>query len=310
MAACFKERAAAKAEAGNTVKSANRASRKVRSSRNSANSGDANGLSFSSIMNQYPMLSPKQEKELINKKGTAEWPEAKEKLLLSNLRLVKNIERRYEWIDGCSLDDVVSHGVIGMMKAIDRFDPNEGTRLSTYGTQWILQEIRDELLYKKGQIRNPAYMEKLVARLKRCRTELEQEGIPNPSLGLLSERTGIPMKNIHKVIAVCNMDMISMEAAVSSDTDDLVVGDALTSGESIEDKAVENLTLLDVAKAIKKLKPIEQKIIMMRFGFIDGKPMTFAQCAKETGHSEENCRWISEEAIKKLQADYLGKRRK
>ena len=151
-------------------------------------------------------------------------------------------------------------------------------------------------------------MEKLVARLKRCRAELAQEGVSNPSMELLSERTGIPMKNIHKVIAVCNMDMISMEASVSSDNDDLVVGDALTSGESIEDEAVNNVTLLDVAEAIRKLEPLEQKIIMMRFGFIDGKPMTFEQCAKETGYSAESCRRFSEAAIKKLQADYLGKR--
>lgn len=307
MAAYYKERAAAKAE--DTAKSENTyMSRRAKVSRSSTDYGDANGLSFSSIMNQYPVLSPKEGKELINKKNTEEWPEAKEELLLSNLRLVTSIARRYAWIDGCSFDDVVSHGVIGLMKALDRFNPEEDVRLSTYGTQWIQQEIRDGLLYKKGQIRNPAYMEKLVARLKRCRAELAQEGVSNPSMELLSERTGIPMKNIHKVIAVCNMDMVSMEASVSSDNDDLVVGDALTSGESIEDEAVNNVTLLDVAEAIRKLEPLEQKIIMMRFGFIDGKPMTFEQCAKETGYSAESCRRFSEAAIKKLQADYLGKR--
>ncbi len=308
MAAYYKEGATIKVK-GIAKSEGARMSRATKWCRGSADCSGTNSLTFRSIINQYPVLSLKEERALIGKKGTKEWPKAKDKLVLSNLRLVVSIARRYAWIDGCSFDDVMSHGVIGLMKALDRFDPKEGVRFSTYGTQWILQEIRDGLLYKKGQIRSPAYMEKLVARLKKCRAELAQEGIPDPSAELLSERTGLSIKNIHKISAVSNMDMISMEASVGSDKDDLVVGDTLTSWENIEDEAVRKITLMDVAEAIKKLGSIEQKIIMMRFGFIDGETMTFEQCAKATGYSPESCRRINKGAIKKLQADYMEKKK-
>ena len=97
MAACYQERAAAKAEG--TAKSENTyMSRRAEVSRSSMDYGDVNGLSFGSIMNQYPVLSPKEERELINKKNTEEWPGAKEKLLLSNLRLVtSDVYKRQMW---------------------------------------------------------------------------------------------------------------------------------------------------------------------------------------------------------------------
>lgn len=77
-----------------------------------------------------------------------------------------------------------------------------------------------------------------------------------------------------------------------------------SSTTNVEKEAVEKVTLSDVAAAIKKLEPIEQQVVMMRFGFIDGTPMTLEQCAKETGYSAEGCRRIQASAIRKLQADY------
>lgn len=112
---------------------------------------DANGLSISAVMDQYPVLSAAEEKALVIKKWTSEWPQAKDKLVLHNLKLVSSIARKYNWMDETSFDDIVSHGVIGLMTAINRFDPNAGTKLSTYATYWITQEIREGLLYKQGQ---------------------------------------------------------------------------------------------------------------------------------------------------------------
>jgi len=284
---------------------------KTKSDRMSQGSREyVNELSFNSIINQYPMLSAKEEKDLIRKKESEDWPTAKEKLVLGNLRLVASIAKKYDWMDGCSFDDIVSHGVIGLMKAIDRFDPKAGTKLSTYGSYWIQQEIRDELLYKRGQIRSPAYLEKMATRLKRCQTELAREGITDPSVEMLSERTGIPEKKVSKIMNTCNMGVISMDTPVGSDKEDLRIGDVIPSRDSVEDEAVKKITLLDVADAIKKLKPIEQIVIMMRFGFIDGKPITLEQCAKETGYSSEGCRHIQESAIRKLQADYKDKKKR
>lgn len=263
---------------------------------------DANRLSISALMDQYPVLSAAEEKALVSKKGTSEWPQAKDKLVLHNLKLVSSIARKYDWMDGCSFDDIVSHGVIGLMTAIDRFDPNAGTKLSTYATYWITQEIRNGLLYKRGQVRTPAYLEKMAAKVKRCCADLAREGETSPSDKLLSQCTGIPEDKVHKIRNACT-GVMSMDTLIS-EAGGMQVGDRISSTANVEKEAMEKVTLADVTVAIKKLKPIEQQVVMMRFGFIDGIPMTLEQCAKETGYSTEGCRQIQASAIRKLQADY------
>lgn len=269
-----------------------------------------NGLSFSTIINESPMLSEKEQTELLGRKGTSEWPAAREKLVLSNLRLVTSIAKKYAWMDGCSFDDIMSHGVIGLMKALDRFDPEAGAKLSTYGTKWIKQEIRDELLYKRGQIRNPAYMEKLITKMKRCQEEFSHEGVRNPAVWMLAERMGLPEKKVQQLLDVSKMGLVSMDAPVGDEVNASTIESMIPSAKSVEDEAVEKITLNDVAAAIRKLKPIEQKVIMMRFGFIGGRPMTLEECARETGYSLEGCRHIQQAAVRKLQEDYLGRKRK
>ncbi len=264
---------------------------------------EANRLSVKAIMDQYPVLSAAEEKELVSRKGTGQWPQAKEQLVLHNLRLVASIARKYDWMDEYSFDDIVSHGVIGLMAAIDRFDPRAGTKLATYATHWILQEIRDSLLYKRGQVKRPAYLEKMAAKLRRCYSELARDGDSSPSDQLLSQRTGIPERKVREIMDIYGKNAISMNAGVG-DAEDAQVGDMIPSNVNVEDEAVRKITLMDIAEAVKKLKPIEQQIIMMRFGFVDGSPMTLEQCAEETGYSIEGCRQVQETAIRKLQADY------
>lgn len=264
---------------------------------------EANRLSDDAIMDQYPILSAAEENELVSRKGTSQWPQAKEQLVLHNLRLVASIARKYDWMDEYSFDDIVSHGVIGLMEAIDRFDPQVGTKLATYATYWILQEIRDGLLYKRGQVKRPAYLEKMAAKLKRCCSELARDGDSSPSDQLLSQRTGIPERKVREIMDIYGKNVISMNAYIG-DAGDAQVGDMVPSNVNVEDEAVRKITLMDVAEAVKKLKPIEQQVIMMRFGFVGGSPMTLEQCSEETGYSVEGCRQIQETAIRKLQADY------
>lgn len=264
---------------------------------------DANGLSVNAIIDRYPVLSAAEEKELVSRKGTSQWPQAKEHLVLHNLRLVTSIARKYDWMDEFSFDDIVSHGVIGLMTAIDRFDPRAGTKLATYATYWILQEIRDGLLYKRGQVKRPAYLEKMAAKLKRCCSDLAREGETSPSDWLLSQRTGIPERKVREIMDIYGTSAISMNAGIG-DAEDAQVGDIVPSNVNVEDEAVRKITLMDIAEAVKKLKPIEQQVVMMRFGFMGGSPMTLEQCAKETGYSAEGCRQVQETAIRKLQADY------
>lgn len=264
---------------------------------------EANRLSVDAIMDQYPILSAAEEKELVSRKGTSQWPQAKEQLVLHNLRLVASIARKYDWMDEYSFDDIVSHGVIGLMEAIDRFDPQVGTKLATYATYWIFQEIRDGLLYRRGQVKKPAYLEKMAAKLKRCCSELARDGDSSPSDQLLSQRTGIPERKVREIMDIYGKNVISMNADIG-DAGDAQVGDMVPSNVNVEDEAVRKITLMDVAEAVKKLKPIEQQVIMMRFGFVGGSPMTLEQCSEKTGYSVEGCRQVQETAIRKLQADY------
>ena len=269
---------------------------------------EANRLSVDAIMGQYPPLSTAEEKELVSRKGTSRWPQAKEQLVLHNLRLVASIARKYDLMDEYSFDDIMSHGVIGLMAAIDRFDPQAGTKLATYATYWILQEIRDNLLYKRGQVKRPAYLEKMAVKLKRCYSELARDGEASPSDQLLSQRTGIPERKVREIMDIYGKNTISMNAGIG-DMGDAQIGDMVPSNLNVEDEAVRKITLMDIAEAIKKLKPIEQQVIMMRFGFVGGYPMTLEQCAEETGYSVEGCRLVQKTAIRKLQADYWETRK-
>lgn len=299
----------AQCKSGNAAETEQAKSAEAKSSLMPRSSGeDVNSLSVGAIIDSYPMLSAAETRKLISQKGTRQWPQAKEQLVLGNLRLVASIARKYDWMEEYSFDDIVSHGVIGLMAAIDRFDPQMGAKLSTYATYWILQEIRNGLLYRRGQIKNPTYLEKMAAKVKRCRADLEKEGETNPSDELLAQRAGITKAKIKK-IRYTYQDVVSMNAEIG-DANDMQLGDLIPSNASVEDRVLTKVTLMDVAESIKKLRPIEQQVIMMRFGFVGGTPMTLEECAKETGYTAEGCRQVQETAIRKLQADYLEKQKK
>lgn len=274
---------------------------------------DERGISYRFIINQSSLLSWEETQELLSKKGTPEWPAAREELILSNLKLIISIAKKYVWIDGYSWDDVISYGVIGLMKAIDRYDPKIGTKLSTYVVYWINAAIWNELLYKKGLIRNPAHMEKLVAKMDKYQKETEKKTGRKLSVEDLSKLMKLPEKKIRFILELHNRNMESLDApAYAADScgvndSGFLAGDTVHSKDDVEDEAVRRVTLAEIMAAIKKLKPNEQKVIMLKFGFVGGEPMSMEQCSKKLGCSEETARRNLKAAIRKLQAVYYGR---
>ncbi len=275
---------------------------------------DDPGLSFRSIINRNPILSHEEIQELFNMKGTPEWPAAREKLVLSNLRLVVKVASKYVFREICSLDDVVSYGVIGLIKAIDRFDIKAGTRLSTYAVYWIEETICSELIYKKDLIRLPDYVHKLAIKLDKILKASERDTGSKPSMETLAKLMGLPESKVQFIMNLRHRDTFSLDAPVSddrtdTDTSDLVFGEAIPSEQDVEEEAVKRVSLSDIMSAVKKLEPFEQRVIMLRFGFVGGEPMSLRQCAKELGCSDETVRRTANAAIQKLQHDYLNTRR-
>lgn len=273
---------------------------------------DTAGLSYREIINQNPTLTPEESKELIKKKGTAEWPAARERLILGNLKLVVSIAKRYVWMNGCSMDDIMSHGIIGLMKALDRYDPDAGTQVSTYAVYWIEASINDELRYQQCLIRNPAYVEKLILKLGQYQRQIFLETGARASVEVLAKMMEMPEEKIHYLLKLQHRDVASLDDAVgvSAKTrdgdDDLFIGEIVPSAINVEDEVVKRLTLKQVTAAIRKLKPFEQKVIALRFGFVGGEPLTLQQCAKKLDCSDERIRRALTSAIRKLQDDYLA----
>lgn len=277
---------------------------------------DTAGISFREIINQNPMLSPDESRALIKKKGTAEWPAAREKLILGNLKLVVSVAKKYAWLDGCSMDDIVSHGIIGMMKALDRYDPTVETTVATYAVYWIEASINDELLYQQSLIRNPAYVEKLLLKLGQYQRQVFLETGAKASVAALAKMMEMPEEKVHYLLKLQHRNVASLDDSVgasakvqvrdSDGEDDLFISEVVPSAVSVEEEVVRRITLRQVTAAIRKLKPFEQKVIALRFGFVGGEPLTLQQCAKKLDCSDESIRRALASAIRKLQDDYLA----
>jgi len=248
-----------------------------------------------------PLLTGKEEIELSKriKKGDEQ---ARKKMIRSNLRLVINIAKRYMYL-GIPLTDLIEEGNIGLMKAVDKFDPQKGFRFSTYGAWWIKQAITRSISEQSKLIRVPVYMNELITKWKKTKEQLAQKIKRNPSSNEIAEKMKISQDKQKQINFWLSATTSSLEAPISEEGDSQVMD--LVENETSVSPDAEIEHFLDkerVNSLLEIMTKREREILDMRFGLADGRTHTLAEIAKKLSISRERVRQIEEVALKKLKS--------
>jgi len=258
-------------------------------------------------ISQTPLLTPKEEIELAAriKKGDKE---ARVQMIKANLRLVVKIAQDYANY-GLPLADLISEGNIGLMKAVERFDPAKGGKLSTYGSWWIKQSIKRALANQSKTIRLPVHMVDKIAKLRRISDMLTEAYGREPTDEELSEETGIPMKKL-SLLKRASQRPTSLDAPVNEGEGTNyaeIIGDerAVSPFEALSDKNMFG----ELDDLLEVLDERESKIIDARFGLNGKTPMTLEEVGREFGVTRERIRQLQNIALDKMRKT-LRKREK
>ena len=254
-------------------------------------------------ISKYKLLNAAEEIELANRIKKND-KEARQIMINANLRLVVNIAKRYS-NRGFLVLDLIEEGNIGLMKAVEAFDPAEECRFSTYATWRIKQTIRRAIAYKAKSIHIPSYMNELIISWKECRRQLAQELNRDPSADEISEKLGISNKKKIFILQALNSSSVvsSDSEGVNSNLDELLENGFKEEKGAIFDKEDESTFLTTL---LKQLSPREETIIRLRYGYgLDGSA-NVALTLKETAENEniqltkERVRQIEQQALSKL----------
>ena len=247
---------------------------------------------------QVKLLTPQQEIELAAKikKGDKK---ARELMIKANLRLVVKIARDYEGI-GLPLLDLISEGNIGLMKAVERFDPSKGGKLSTYGSWWIKQSIKRALANQSKTIRLPVHLVDKISKMRRVAMRLQEELGREPNDEELAEELGITRSRVAQM-RMAAIRPASLDAPIGDEDSNNfaeVVQDenADTPYEMLEDKTVTGM----LQEMVKKLDPREATILRFRFGLDGGTEKTLEEVGAKFGVTRERVRQIQNIALRKL----------
>src|SRR4026207_824572 len=247
---------------------------------------------------QIPLLTPEQEIELAAKikKGN---PVARERMILSNIRLVVTIA--HDYVDlGLSLLDLISEGNIGLTKAVERFDPAKGGKLSTYAMWWIKQSIKRALANQSKTIRLPVHLVDTIAKVRRVSLQMSDQLGREPTDDELGEELGIAGEKVGRLKSL-GIRPASLDAPIGDDDStefSEVIGDedAQTPFELLRDQNLRN----EMGGLLEVLDNREKKIISKRFGLDGGKPKTLEDVSKDFGVTRERIRQLQNIALAKL----------
>ncbi len=247
---------------------------------------------------QVKLLTPQEEIELAAriKKGDKK---AREHMIKANLRLVVKIARDYEGI-GLPLLDLISEGNIGLMKAVERFDPKKGGKLSTYGSWWIKQSIKRALANQSKTIRLPVHLVDKISRMRRIAMRLQEEFGREPTDEELAEELHTTPGRIAQM-RMASVRPASLDAPIGDDDSnnfsDIVADEAAyTPYEQLEEKTVTSM-LKDM---VQKLDHREATILNYRFGLDGGSEKTLEEVGEKFGVTRERVRQIQNIALRKL----------
>jgi RNA polymerase primary sigma factor len=249
-------------------------------------------------INETRLLSALEEQELARLIADGDGA-ARDRMVRANLRLVVNIARGYTG-KGLALPDLIEEGNLGLMRAVEGFDPDIGTRFSTYASYWIKQSIKRALINSAKTIRIPAYMVELLSKWRRGTARLVDELGRNPTNEEVARLLGVPKRKlpiIKKAIQIYNATPQSDQSDAGWTLGEMVIDERM---RTPDDEMLENDVLRNVLTMLQDLEPREVTVLQMRFGLGNTEPHTLKEIGHELGLTRERVRQIETEALKKL----------
>ncbi len=240
---------------------------------------------------RIPRLTPEQEQELTRRVREGD-ESARERLILSNLRLVIAVARHYTG-RGLPLADLIQEGNLGLMKAVAHFRPEKGTRFSTYATWWIRHQIGRALQEQTSLVRLPAHLMKALRRVRQTAAMLQQELGRNPSLNEVAQHTGMSVEQVSNLLNTIARP-ISLETPIG-DSEETTMLDLL-----IDEPPSEIDMEIDLERLLTVLNEKEREVIRLRYGVGDATPLTLEEIGQRLHLSRERVRQLEARAIEKL----------
>ena len=270
--------------------------------------GGSYAIAFDATLREYlkeidesPLLSLEEEQALGKLVVESNDPAAREQLVRSNLRLVVNIAKKYA-DRGMGLGDLIEEGNLGLIKAVDYYDPERGTRFSTYAAWWIKQSIKRALLMNIKPVHVPTYMVALINQWRHAAMELENKLGRAPELEEMAELVELPLRKA-KIIGEV-VKVLSSARDTSGEADEDEPGLEATIGDEEADNPEEALLadeeLEKVLKLLGQIEPREADVLKMHYGLEGHKPLSLKEIGKKMGLTRERIRQIQRDALTKL----------